>query len=290
MSATRFLNVVLLCVFSIATLSACGKDNPTYGLLPSGQSFTQSKTIFNNQLDILWVVDNSGSMNPYQTNLVNNFSSFITNFQNKGYDFHIAVTTTDSYLSGTVFQNNPSLAKFRDGTNATSHTGIFDILSTTPNLNNVFVTNATQGSSGDGDERAFSSMREALNSSLNTGFLRPQSFLAVIILSDEDDFSSASRVQGSMTLQTSNPNYVADHDYNYARLDTINSYVSFLDQLTATTGVTINIQRKVQLWVAVMCNSRTPQTVCLVVFATQATRRASMPYKHKSQVLVHNFS
>ena len=217
-------------------LAACGKDNPTYSLLPSGQTFKQNKAIFNNQLDILWVVDNSGSMGPLQNNMVSNFNSFVTNFQSKGYDFHMAVTTTDSYLARPAFNNTPALAKFRDGTDATSHTGIFDILFTTPNLNNVFVTNATQGSNGSGDERAFSSFREALNSPLNTGFLRPQSFLAVIILSDEDDFSSDARCEGSW-MGNCNP-AVADHNYSYASLDTVDSYVSYLDTLTQTTGLT----------------------------------------------------
>lgn len=226
---TQLLIISILSLVFLAT--GCGKDSPTFSNLPVGQIFKQNKAIFNNQLDILWVIDNSGSMDPYQTNLVNNFSSFISNFQTKGYDFHIAVTTSEAYLADPTLSGyssgNSSLAKFRDGLGS-SHTGVFVILPTTPNLNNVFVTNATQGSGGSGDERAFSSMKTALSSSLNTSFsfLRQTSFLAVIILSDEDDFSGNGRCQYCGN----------DHDYNASTLDSVNNYVSYLDQLTATTG------------------------------------------------------
>jgi len=169
-------------------------------------------------------------MDPFQTNLVNNFNSFISNFQNKGYDFHIAVTATNAFVADTALTGynsaNAGLAKFRDGTDATSHTGVFVITPSTPNLSSVFVTNATQGANGGGDERAFSSFRVALNSPMNTGFLRTNSYLAVIILSDEDDFSSNTRANNSSP----------DHSYTYAGLDTVSSYVSYLDNLTASTG------------------------------------------------------
>lgn len=212
----------------VMLVMGCGRANNSFSVLPKGQSFKQVSS-FNNQLDILWVVDNSGSMSPYQDNLTANFNSFISNFVSKGYDFKIAVTGTDAYkadptLSG-YNSGNANLAKFRDGA-GTNRSGIFVILPTTPNLNNVFVTNATLGSNSSGDERAFSSMRTSLNSSLNAGFLRPSSFLAVIILSDEDDFSGNGRCQNCGT----------DHNYNASTLDSVNSYVNYLDQLTGTTG------------------------------------------------------
>ncbi len=212
----------------VAMAAGCGKNSPSFSTLPTGQSFKQSKSTFNNQLDILWVVDDSGSMGPYQTNLTSNFNSFISTFATKGYDFKISVTDTQAYLGDTTLSGynnaNAGFDKFRDG--ISSHSGIFTILPTTPNFQNVFVNNASLGANQSGDERAFSSIRTALNSPLNSGFLRPQSFLAVIILSDEDDFSGNGRAQYGGT----------DHDYAAGTLDTVNSYVSYLDQLTATTG------------------------------------------------------
>jgi hypothetical protein len=219
------LGLILVIVLTIG----CGRANNSVSVLPTGQSFRQALT-FNNQLDILWVIDNSGSMDPYQQNLTSNFSAFISNFVTKGYDFKIAVTGTDAYLGDPTLSgytnSNASLAKFRDG--SSSHSGTFVILPTTPNINNVFVTNATLGSSSSGDERAFSSFRTSLNSSLNAGFVRQNSFLAVIILSDEDDFSGNGRAQFGGN----------DHNYSASNLDPVSTYVTYLDQLTATTGAT----------------------------------------------------
>jgi hypothetical protein len=155
----------------------------------------------------------------------------MTNFTSKGYDFHLAVTTTEAYLAAANFHNDPSLTPFRDGVGTTT-TGVFDILPTTLNLIPTFVTNASLGTTGSGDERAFSSFQAALNDPTNAGFLRPSSFMAMIILSDEDDFSSTSRVEYSWT----NLGGVPDHDYTYANLDPVDNYISYLDGLTNTTG------------------------------------------------------
>lgn len=215
-------------------VTACGDKSASYSILPASQTFHQSTAnTVNDQVDVLWVIDNSGSMQPLQTNLTNNFNSFITQFVSKGYDFHIGVTTSDAYLAGTQFNNNSAYSKFRDGAGSV-HTGIFNILPTTLNLNTVFVKNATQGTLGSGDERAFSSFKAALNDPQNAGFLRPSSYLAVIILSDEDDFSSPTRPEGSWAYTGG----VADHSYTYSGLETVDSYVSYLDTLTNSTGAT----------------------------------------------------
>lgn len=208
---------------------ACGQSGTTYSMMTQANSFKQAN-VTNSQIDMLWVVDNSGSMDPLQQNMTTNFNSFMDQFVSKGYDFHLAVTSTDTYLALSQFNNTPSYARFSDG--VTTHTGVFDILPTTPNVVNTFVTNATLGSNGSGDERAFSSFKAALNSNLNTGFLRPSSFFAVVILSDEDDFSDPSRPEYSWTYRGGIP----DHDYNNPGLETVASYESYLDTLTGTTG------------------------------------------------------
>jgi hypothetical protein len=235
-------------------LIGCGKG-VEFKIAGTSQSFTQSGNVIKNNIDILWVVDNSGSMGPLQANLTSNFNSFISNFQAQGYDFHMAVTTTDVYKSEANFLNTPSLAKFEDGIGAVP-TGVFVIMPTTPNLDATFVNNATTGINGSGDERAFSSMRDALGSPLNAGFLRSDSFLAIIILSDEDDFSSSARVENSWgnnaaldhcyvdptmdgiaTTPYSGPTHVSTCT-NQNPPDTVTSYEQYLDTLTQSTGAT----------------------------------------------------
>lgn len=211
---------VLLTLLTLPVFVACGKDAPTFSLAPDRNIFKQNPTAISNKIDILWVMDNSGSMATPQSNVANNFNAFINNFVTKNFDFKMAVTTTDAYKA--AFGSPASVAKFRDGSGST-HSGYFVLDKNTPNLVNNFMINITQGTSGSGDERAFSSFKSALNSSLNAGFLRPDSFLAIIIVSDEDDFS------------WSNSAYLYE-DYNDPRLHTVQSYVDYLDTLTGTTG------------------------------------------------------
>lgn len=248
---------------STAFLAGCGSGGTSYSVLGTGQSFTQSNSSFNNQLDILWVVDNSSSMAPLQANMTTNFQSFIQNFQTKGYDFRMAVTGTDAYKANTSFTGyssaNASLSLFQDGGNGTPTSGVFVIIPSTPNLDTVFVDNATTGISGSGDERAFSSMLTTMKNTSNPAFLRSTSFLAIIILSDEDDFSNYSRTEASW-----GNNDAADHCYYNTAMDTIattgysgpnhvstcaalnpqtppdsiNTSISAFDTLTQSTGAT----------------------------------------------------
>jgi hypothetical protein len=69
-------------------------------------------------------------------------------------------------------------------------------------------------------------MMTSLTSNLNAGFLRLQSFLAVIIVSDGDDFSGYGRATDAGF----------DHNYSAGTLDSVASYVTALDNLTGSTA------------------------------------------------------
>src|SRR5580698_5135226 len=97
MKIQKASQIALLLLTTSLSFAGCGTDTPSFSLQPAGQAFTQSNGVFNNQLDILWVVDNSSSMSPLQANMTSNFNSFISTFQSKGYDFRMTVTTTDAY-------------------------------------------------------------------------------------------------------------------------------------------------------------------------------------------------
>lgn len=215
--------------FAIAAFNiGCSSKPSSYSILASTQKFEQK--VQDNRVDVLWVIDNSGSMLPSQQNLADNFPSFISNFQSSGFDFHIAVATSDSFMalpafSGSYDPNNPYWeglpqeykARFRDGLGS-DHSGVRVINPLTPNLHDVFITNIMQGTNGSGDERSLQSMRTALDSPLNTGFLRPDVFLAVIIVTDEEDFSHDG------TVLTEN--------YSYPGLHPVQDYADYLDNLT----------------------------------------------------------
>jgi hypothetical protein len=208
-----------------------GGGGSSFSLLSDSDTFVQSEGAINDKVDILWMIDSSGSMESSQGNLATNFNSFITEFQGKGLDFKMAVTGTDAYRK--LFSGGSVCAPFRSGpvriqSNVCqafgTHTGIPIITPGTPNLSSVFINSVLQGVSGGGDERSLQSLRVALDDPANAGFVRQDSFLSVIVLTDEDDFShdGSSNIQGV--------------PYNDSRLHPVSNYVSYLDGLTGTSG------------------------------------------------------
>ncbi len=181
----------------------------------------------------------------------------MTNFQSKNLNFKLAVTTTEAYLAGPNFANSGTYSKFKDGATLynvnpdgtygtvsySKYSGIYVIVPTVLNLIQNFTTNAYQGDQGSGDERAFKSIQRTLDDSQNAGFHRSDAYLAIVILSDEDDFSGDNRIEGSWIGQMPGETnaqyaarYVPDHSYSAPTLDTVDSYVSYLDTITNSTA------------------------------------------------------
>lgn len=221
-------------------LSACDKGAGSFSVLSENADFQQTAVYEPRKLDVLFVVDNSGSMSSSQQALANNFSSFIDRFISKGYNFKIAVTTTDAFYGEQFVNNGCSICninqtRFRSGVTPSPVYVIdanqYDLTLPTEQvrLKNEFSLNAKVGTSGSGDERAFSSFKAALGSSLNANFHRPDAFLAVIIVSDEEDFS-----QGAADGSTG---FSMNESYSNPLLHTVESYKTFLDNFTnATSG------------------------------------------------------
>jgi hypothetical protein len=218
---------------TMAILTACAKGGDSFSILADSTSFKQTTNYVVRPVDVLWVIDNSGSMRSSQENIALNFQAFIGRFQQLGHDFHMGVTTSDSYRSG-LSPFNPAYSKLRDGpalnngnpNTALPHSGVFVMDKNTPNLSDVFLTNILVGVNGHGDERAFQSFQATLNSTLNGGFRRAGAFLAIIIVSDEDDFSNST----SSLIE----------NYNSPNLYPISNYVTYLDNLTGSTATTRN--------------------------------------------------
>jgi hypothetical protein len=144
--------------------------------------------------DILFVVDNSGSMFEEQARLATSFNTFITWITNEKVDFHIAITTTDMDDPGQsgAFVGTPKV-----------------LTNNTPNLVSTFMTNVRVGVNGSALEQPFDAANAALTNPListtNAGFLRPNAKLFVVFVSDEDDQSiltPAALVQSLRGLKT----------------------------------------------------------------------------------------
>jgi hypothetical protein len=127
------------------------------------------------EVDILLVVDNSCSMQPYQQKLGDSFDVFISWFIGADIDYHIGVVTTDieTALAGQIRgeiltrDSEDAAAKFAQSVNV-----------------------GTLGSPVEmGLESAELALTEPLASGSNLGFLRQQASLSIIFVSDEEDGS-----------------------------------------------------------------------------------------------------
>lgn len=219
-------NWIRLSKFATAAvlLAGCEKSADSFSLMSDVSSFKQSSAFVPRDIDILWVIDNSGSMKSSQDNLAANFNSFINRFSQLNSNFHMGVVTTDAFLA--YHYNNNNRSKLRDGVGST-HSGVFIMDKNTPNLSQVFITNISQGTSGLADERAFSSFEHALGNPLNAGFRRNGAFLSVIIVSDEDDFSHYDWQNGTNS-------YFATTNYSDPGIFPLSRFTGYLDTLTGT--------------------------------------------------------
>jgi hypothetical protein len=131
------------------------------------------------QVDVLWVIDNSASLNEERMGLAAQFDRFLRVLVAAGVDFHVGVTSTDLD------------ARTGDGGRLRGAPRFID--SRTPNAAEVFRRAVSFPASDVRLEEGLSAMYAALTppnrDGANAGFLRPDAALAVIVLSDEDDGS-----------------------------------------------------------------------------------------------------
>ena len=130
------------------------------------------------KLDILWVVDNSGSMSDNQNALAYNFEVFINQFVNKNVDFKMAITTTDprQSLVGEIW-NNSHLYLNSEKIQQNKDQFILDF----KNLIKV-------GTRGSGIESGILASRKFVEKH-HTTFLRSDAYFVIFYISDEEDQS-----------------------------------------------------------------------------------------------------
>lgn len=126
------------------------------------------------EVDVLWVVDNSCSMSGALAAVNTNFASFMDEFVALGLDYHIAVVTTDMH--------DPSQSGQFMG----------DVITeASADPEGDFGAQVDQGSSGSGQEQGFGACKAALTdpliSTTNTDFIRESASLSTIVVTDEDD-------------------------------------------------------------------------------------------------------
>lgn len=140
--------------------------------------------------DILFVVDDSCSMEEEQEELADNFDGFISNFVATNLDYHIGVTRASLHSEGGLLSPpNPELdwgvLEAFDAGDPWIDAGTADIVS-------VFNDIANVGTGGGDCEMALQASFSALNARLqpgqpNVGFYREDAILTLVLLSDEND-------------------------------------------------------------------------------------------------------
>jgi len=136
-------------------------------------------------VDILFVIDNSGSMGSNQTNIKNNFDSFMNAFVAAGVSYQVALITTDSsdFVGDIITNTTPDpVTEFNNqidsiGTHGSAHEkGLWYAYESTT------TGDASPGSS--------------------TGFQRSDARLVVVYVSDEPDWSHQTYGSGGSTTMT----------------------------------------------------------------------------------------
>lgn len=189
MQLQTFKNFVSFVVTPLVLMTACGQQGAVFDILPTGQSFQGAIT--SNKIDVLWVVDNSGSMLTKQQNLATSFNSFMNTFTQRNYDFRMAIITTDTRAVPTGqngnFQGTPTV-----------------IDNSTANFETTFQANVVVGATGDAAAKGLDAINLALSpaklAGTNTGFVRNNSKLIIIILSDADDNDSTATAASTIAF------------------------------------------------------------------------------------------
>ncbi|HEY7373904.1 MAG TPA: vWA domain-containing protein [Polyangia bacterium] len=204
----------LLALINVAALSACA------GPPVDPAVATTRPLIANRNLDVLFMIDNSSSMRLSQTNLLNNFSTFMDVLKNLPGglpNIHVAVVSSDmgagdgsvagcSATGGDngLFQYTArgtcASTTLQNGATFISNVGGVANY-TAADLSTVFSCIAALGDTGCGFEHQFASVLRALGAdgqpapAENQGFLRSDALLAIVMVTNEDDCSARPGIQ-----------------------------------------------------------------------------------------------
>ncbi len=145
-------------------------------LLAPGSQGLNYVPLFNSKVDILVVVDNSGSMDKHQEYLASSANDFVKRLKDLEFDFQIGVTSTDLSMNGHKGKliGNPTFLNSKSA-----------------NIGNSLRDRILIGVNGSSVEEGLSGARMALSepnlSETNSGFLRSDAFLLLVVLSNEND-------------------------------------------------------------------------------------------------------
>jgi hypothetical protein len=195
--------------------AACSQQQ--FAVPPAQQNFPQTVT-YNNKVDVLIMVDNSLSMDLYQSRLAAQASGMIDALNSYAMDYHIAVVTSDSISGGNGGKFLGSSPKF--------------LTASSPNLKSQLQARINAGTDGHDVEQGMASIKKSLSANYlageGAGFLRSDALLAVIALTSEDDNSSGSVNDDIAFFETLKPGKNSKQNWvlNFIGVDSLDSACS----------------------------------------------------------------
>lgn len=165
----------------VVVLAACSSES---GL----RNQIQTDVFFQNppdEIDILFVIDDSNSMQEEQRALIEGFATFIQEIVDANSGFHLGVTTTSADLS------DPQSGRLR---------GDPPYVDAGDDYVREFAVRAFVGTRGSDKEKGLEAAALALSPEMlagpNAGFLRDHANLLVVVVSDEEDCSDGGALDG----------------------------------------------------------------------------------------------
>jgi hypothetical protein len=193
--------------------SGGGGSDPNLRTLMNA-TFTDSQTPqVSGQADILFVIDNSGSMSEEQQMLANNFQTFISGLtaSSNTFNYRIGITSTDfAGTTGVSFSRTQAYSSFLNFGPGGLISKLLSPASSTPKyltsdmdpdfVRSQFVASANLGTGGSGYENGIETFRRFLTLTtpgrVNSDFMRDDNTrLDVILISDEDAHNPSNQSQ-----------------------------------------------------------------------------------------------
>lgn len=199
---------LVVCAGMVLPSAGCGGGDSSREPVAS---FSLENTTYQD-VDILFVIDNTVNLDPFQDALLGGFESFtsvLENLEGGLPNLHLGVISTDSDTGGWAYPDN-CVGSHDNGALQAAATGactppdgafISDVddgtggrtKNYTGTLAESFSCIARLGSTGCSWQQPLESMKRALDGSNpgNAGFLRPDAVLAVIFFTNDDDCSAS---------------------------------------------------------------------------------------------------
>lgn len=169
---------IILAIAVLLTTVSCNNKATSFSL-PSTQDSFGKTVVYNNKVDILFVIDNSRSMLQYQQRLAARIPDMINTLNQLGMDYHVAVTTTTMAADASTYPMTRQILgnpKYLTAANI-----------------NLLASRLNVGESGSDLNRGLDSLVYVTGVYANSqapDFLRSDAFFSVIFLGDSDDLSS----------------------------------------------------------------------------------------------------